>query len=149
MTLLQLNAPTGLNDVRTQKAYDRLQKLLSALRQRDLPEALTAEINQELRMLNAPKTSPAHLRRALVRHELRILRLVEKRAKLVPSGYYRQMWTALGMSAFGLPLGVVFGLSLGNMALLGVGLPIGLAIGFAVGSGLDKKAAKEDRQLIF
>ncbi|MBK8045016.1 MAG: hypothetical protein IPK21_21620 [Haliscomenobacter sp.] len=54
---------------------------------------------------------------------------------------------SLGMAAFGLPIGVAFGMSLGNIGLLGSGLPIGLAIGVALGSGLDKKAFKEGKQL--
>ena len=53
----------------------------------------------------------------------------------------------LGMSSFGLPLGVAFGASLSNMGLLGVGLPIGMVIGIAVGLKKDNQAAKEGRQL--
>ena len=52
-----------------------------------------------------------------------------------------------GMSAFGLPLGIVFGASMGNTGLLGIGLPIGMVIGIAVGASMDTKAAKEGRQL--
>ena len=57
------------------------------------------------------------------------------------------MWLALGMSTFGIPIGVAFGLSIGNIALLGAGLPIGMAIGLVVGSKMDKKAFEEGRQL--
>jgi hypothetical protein len=51
------------------------------------------------------------------------------------------------MAGFGIPIGVAFGASLGNMAFLGIGLPIGLATGIAVGSGMDKKAFEEGRRL--
>jgi hypothetical protein len=54
---------------------------------------------------------------------------------------------AIGMSAFGIPLGVAFGASLGNMGLLGIGIPIGMVFGMAIGSGMDKKAIQEGRQL--
>lgn len=53
----------------------------------------------------------------------------------------------LGMSAFGIPMGVAFGLSMGNIGLLGIGLPIGMGVGVGVGSYLDKKALTEGRQL--
>jgi hypothetical protein len=53
------------------------------------------------------------------------------------------------MTSFGLPLGVAFGISIGNIGLLGLGLPIGMAIGLAVGTSMDKKAAAEGRQLAF
>ena len=51
------------------------------------------------------------------------------------------------MSAFGLPIGVAFGLSLGNLGLLGIGLPIGMGIGVALGTFLDKKAKAAGKQL--
>ena len=54
---------------------------------------------------------------------------------------------AIGMVAFGLPMGVAFGAALGNMAFLAIGMPVGLAIGLAMGSGMDAKAAEEGRQL--
>ena len=57
------------------------------------------------------------------------------------------MWLAIGMSAFGLPIGVAFGLSIGNIGLMAIGLPIGMAIGAAVGTGMDKKALEAGRQL--
>ena len=44
-------------------------------------------------------------------------------------------------------LGVAFGLSLGNIGLLAIGLPIGMAIGTLVGSKLDKKALESGKQL--
>lgn len=57
------------------------------------------------------------------------------------------MWIALGMSAFGLPVGAAMGLTIGNMALLGIGLPIGMVFGLAIGSAMDKKSLKEGTQL--
>ena len=53
----------------------------------------------------------------------------------------------VGMSAFGLPIGVAIGLSIGNIGLLGIGLPIGMGIGIIVGRLMDKKALAEGRQL--
>jgi hypothetical protein len=47
------------------------------------------------------------------------------------------------MDAIGIPIGVVFGSILDNMAYLSIGLPIGLA----TGSSMDQKALKEGRQL--
>jgi len=65
----------------------------------------------------------------------------------VPKNHYRALWLVLGMSVFGLPIGVLYGFLIGNMGLLGTGLCFGMAIGVALGAGLDKKALKEGRQL--
>jgi hypothetical protein len=78
---------------------------------------------------------------------MRLIKLIEKEVKLVPKNYYRNLWLTLGMAGFGIPIGVAFGASLGNMAFIGVGLPIGLAFGIALGTGMDKKALAEGRQL--
>jgi hypothetical protein len=51
------------------------------------------------------------------------------------------------MAAFGIPIGVAFGASLGSMAFLAIGIPIGMVIGLAIGSGMDKKAFEEGRQI--
>ena len=62
-----------------------------------------------------------------------IINLLEKELKLVPKNHYTTTWLALGMTIFGLPIGVVFGSSLGNIGLMAIGLPIGMAIGMGVG----------------
>ncbi len=46
-------------------------------------------------------------------------------------------------------MGVLFGLRIGNMGMLGIGLLIGMAIGLGLGSSMDKKAYNEGRQLDF
>ena len=51
------------------------------------------------------------------------------------------------MSALGLPLGLIYGLSMGNLGLIGIGLSIGMAMGIVLGTKMDKKAQKEGRQL--
>ena len=53
----------------------------------------------------------------------------------------------IGMAVFGIPLGVVFGTTQGNMAFIGIGIPIGLVMGVAIGSQKDKKAKEEGKQL--
>ncbi|NBP71319.1 MAG: hypothetical protein EBU52_21600, partial [Cytophagia bacterium] len=85
--------------------------------------------------------------RAIKTTEGKIVRFVEKQLKLVPQKYYRKLWLLLGMTSFGIPFGVVFAMSIGNMAMLGIGLPIGMGIGVAIGTALDNKALKEGRQL--
>jgi hypothetical protein len=72
---------------------------------------------------------------------------LEKELKVVPKNYYRTLWMALGMSAFGLPIGTAIGLFLGNIGLLAVGLPIGMGIGAVVGTNMDKKALAEGRTM--
>jgi hypothetical protein len=87
------------------------------------------------------------LRKQIKKTQSSILKLIEKELKLVTKNHYRNTWLAVGMAAFGLPLGAALGTSLGDIGLLGLGLPIGMVIGMAVGSGMDKKAFKDGKQL--
>ncbi|MBF6629036.1 MAG: hypothetical protein ITG04_11120 [Proteiniphilum sp.] len=127
--------------------YVQFEKLLSELRKRDLPDEVVHSINTNIDLIDMATESEEQWKKQLRKTQSDILRLIEKELKLVPKNHYRNIWLALGIAAFGVPLGVVFGLSLGNMAFMGIGMPIGIPIGLAIGSGLDKKAAEEGRQL--
>lgn len=126
-----------------------LQSLLAELQEKALPDAMVSYINTEIDQLNMAQMEDPKVFKQLTRAQQRILKRLEKDLKIVTKGYYQRLWMVLGMSAFGIPLGVAMGTSLGNMGLLGVGLPIGMVIGIGVGTSMDKKAAKEDRQLQF
>ena len=132
---------------KVEQAFLQLQKLLSELKSQDLPAATTNFVNAKVEEINGLSNSDKELRKKIKKEQSAILKRVEKDVKIVPKNYYQNLWLPLGMSAFGIPLGVTFGLSMGNMAFLGIGLPIGMAIGYAYGSALDKKAAEEGRQL--
>ena len=112
-----------------------------------MPNEIVSFVNNEVDQLNGCVESEKELRNSLKRRSSQILKLVEKELKLVPKNHHRNVWLAVGMSAFGIPIGVAFGASMDNMAFLGVGLPIGMVIGMAVGSRMDKKALEEGKQL--
>ncbi|TVR76373.1 MAG: hypothetical protein EA409_13505 [Saprospirales bacterium] len=139
--------PEVENNDKLKKAVGQFENLLDELRHRDLPDELVLSINTDIEKLSASPMSGDDLVKTIKKVKAKIVKSVEKGAKLVPINYYRNLWFPLGMAVYGLPLGVVFGMSLGNMAFLGIGLPIGMALGIAVGSQMDKKAYKEGRQL--
>lgn len=127
--------------------FNQLRLILDGLRNRDIPDRIIVSINRDLEELNSTLLTESMLRKLIKQKQLKIINLLEKELKIVPKNHYRNLWLVLGMSAFGLPMGVVIGSSIGNMGLLGIGLPIGMVIGLAVGAEMDKKALKEGRQL--
>ena len=135
------------NDDKLSKLYHQFGALLSELRKQKLAPKIITMINESIELVNSSSLTGNALRKLVKQKETEILKQVEKEHKIVPKNYYRNLWMLLGISAFGLPIGVAFGLSIGNIGLLGVGLPIGMGIGIAVGTGMDKKALKEERQL--
>lgn len=130
-------------------AYGQLDKLLTELKKKELPEEIVKSINNEIDRTNSVSGLEKELRKQIRNTQSSILKLIEKELKLVTKNHYRDTWLAVGMAAFGLPLGVAFGISIGNMGLLGIGLPIGMVIGMAVGSDMDKKAFESGKQLDF
>ena len=128
-------------------AFDQFDNLLTKLRKKELPEDIVATINRDVEKINGVTDSDKDKTKQLQKSQIDIIRLLEKQLKLVPINYYRNIWLALGMTAYGIPLGVAYGSITGNMAFLAIGLPIGMVLGIAIGVGMDKKALKEGRQL--
>ena len=147
MKLHELIHRTDNEDLKLNESYAQFNKLLIELEKRELPDEIVVSINKDVDEINSTTNSGNKLNKQIKQRLERIIKLLEKDLKLVPRNYYRNTWMALGMAVFGIPMGVAFGTSLGNMAYLGLGLPIGLAIGTGVGDGMDKKALKEGRQL--
>lgn len=129
------------------KSFNNLNGLLEALRSRDIPEDVTGRINEQVAGINTFKGSDKALKKKLQSAKNAVIKLVEKELKLVPKHHYRTLWMALGMTVFGLPIGIAISTALDNFAFLAIGLPIGMPIGMAIGSGMDKKAREEGRQL--
>ena len=137
--------PEISNKPKLHKVYTQFEKLIEELRTIVLPEYILVAINASIAELNL--ISDEKLRSQTKKKQSKIITLIEKELKIVPINHYRNTWMAIGMAAFGIPLGAALGASLGNMGLMGVGLPIGMVIGLAIGTGMDKKAQEEGRQL--
>ena len=148
MNILSLELSTDINsNSNLKERVDHFENLLSELRKRALPDALIQSINKAIEEIHTASSQEAQLKNVLRKKQSSIIKMLEKEMKLVPKFYYRNLWMVLGMSAFGIPLGVAFSLSIKNMGFIGIGLPIGMAIGMIVGTNMDKKAFDEGRQL--
>lgn len=148
MTLLPLEKSGQIErNEKLSKAHKNLQSLLKALQDRGVAAEVAAHFNKEIEQLNNLQIPDKKLLKKMRGTKNSILKFVEKKYKLVPQHYYRSLWMALGMTVFGIPMGIAFSTALGNFAFLAIGLPIGMPIGMAVGSAMDNKAREEGRQL--
>lgn len=136
-------------DIKLSKIQNQFERLIEELKKKNLSDNLVQFINSKIEEINSIKDSKKKLKNQIKKNQSKIITQVEKERKIVPKNYYRNTWLALGISVFGIPMGVAFGTSLGNMGYIGIGLPIGMAIGIAIGTGKDKKALDEGRQLDF
>lgn len=147
MAVIDLKERPDLSDRKHQAVYTQFGKLVAEIKKKDLKPELVTTFNEQIGILNTSVFSGKDLVKRVKTTQQSMLKALEKDMKIVPKNYYRNLWMVVGMSAFGLPLGVTYGLVIGNMGMLGLGLPIGMAIGIAVGSSMDKKAAAEGRQM--
>ena len=145
MEIIELNKNDS--NIKVNNSIEQFKQLNKLLNDKKLPVKIIEKINFEIELLNSSQLVGNSLLHLIKKKQNKIIRLTEKELKIVPKNYYRNLWMVLGMSAFGLPLGVAFGLSMGNIGLLAIGLPIGMGIGVLVGSKLDKKASESGKQL--
>ena len=142
-----IERPTIGDNIKAYNAYQQFGKLIDALELRQLPVETISLLNQEIEQLNAIEVLDSSFVKAIKSSETKVVKYLEKNHKIVPQNHYRKHWMIMGISGFGIPLGVAVGLSLGNMGMIGLGFPIGMAVGIGVGSKMDKKAFEEGRQL--
>ncbi len=148
MKIEQLKSrPNANENKKLEKSHKCMQGSIDALNKKDLPSDISTMINQVVETVNSFSGTDKELIKAMKTANKTILKEVMQELKLVPKNHYRNMWMVLGMSVFGVPMGVTFSVSLGNYAFIGMGLPIGMAIGIAIGTGIDQKAEKEGKQL--
>lgn len=129
------------------KEYAILDKLYLELEKKDLPAEVVEFINNRTDYLNTLGEQDPRLLKLLRKTKQDIVKQVEKQVKIVPRNYYRNLWMVIGMSVYGLPIGVIYATITQNWGLLGIGLPIGMLLGMGHGARLDKKASEELRQL--
>ncbi|WP_316785315.1 hypothetical protein [Pedobacter frigiditerrae] len=148
MNIIELNnKQINSTDNKQSKIYAQFGELLNELRKREAPENIEKSVNDFVDEINSSTLTGNQLTKLITQKQTSLLKQIEKELKVVPKNYYRNLWMLFGFTGIGLPIGVAFGLSIGNIGLLGIGLPIGMAIGLAIGASLDKKALTQGRQL--
>jgi len=140
MTIEKLKDIKGIEDnKRLKKAYQRMQALIEALTNREIPTEILLTINADIQKINNFSGTQVELRKCLRKCYSKIMKLLEKELGWVVKHHYRNLWMSIGVA-----LGVAFSASFDNN---GMGLIIGLVVGLTVGTNLDNKAAQSGKQL--
>lgn len=142
-----LNPSTEIDlNSRIGKRYKQLEALLGELDRRDIKDPFLSNLNRTIDSFNANTTNENWKKQVRKAHAA-VIKTMSKDSDFRTIHQNRNTWMAVGMAAFGIPLGAAFGAALGNMAFIGIGMPVGMAIGIAVGTAMDKKVKEEGRQL--
>lgn len=139
--------PNAALSTKSNLYHTQIEYILRDLEGRDLPVYVVESINAAVAEINATTKTDYALHKLLKQKQGEIVKILEKELKIVPINYYRNLWMVVGMTTFGLPLGIAFGTAIGNYGMMAIGMPIGMALGIAVGTNMDKKALEDGRQL--
>ncbi|MBB6463032.1 hypothetical protein [Flammeovirga kamogawensis] len=121
--------------------YSKIENLLTAIGQKELPESEISSINEQVDSINSFDGNDKALIKLLKRTYSTLISHFETKFSYTGKNYYRNRWLAIGMMG-----GVIIG-TLTNAINIGIGLSIGLCLGIAYGTHLDKKAAENGNQL--
>ena len=148
IVIKELNKRSSIDqDKKLKRNIVKFESFLGELKKREIPSEVVIIINRHIDEVNSFSGSIKGLRKQICKSQSDILKLLERELNLFAKNHYRNIWLAIGMSAFGVPFGVAFGAVLDNMGYIGIFLPIGMAIGMAIGTEKDKKVFKEGNQL--
>lgn len=129
------------------KSFHKIQVLVDELNKKEIPEVIQDQINQKIEKISAFSGSDVQLSKLISGTYREILKLVRKELGIVPRHFYQNLWMALGLSVFGVPLGFVYAAATDNPGLFSVGIAMGLPIGLAIGMQMDKKKEREGKQI--
>jgi zinc transporter ZupT len=132
---------------RLSKKYVQFQKLINELINKKLNDDVVIIINDNINSINSISDLDNQFQKQLKSAQSKILKVIEKHHKLTTENHHRNIWLALGIGAFGVPIGVIIGVITGNMAFIGIGIPIGFSIGIAIGTMKDNKLKDQGKQL--
>ena len=144
LTILKWESKS-MDDVKIKKELGKLETLLECICTRGVPEDVIKKINTKIEHVNSNETIPS--KKEISKVKKTILEILHADLKWVAPSYYKTLWMSIGMSAFGIPMGIAFSASLGNYGFIGIGLPIGMVIGLAIGQKKDEEAKKNGLQL--
>ncbi len=148
MDIKELNRiPIIKQNKRLSKKYVYFEKLIVELDKAELPSGIVKSVNEDIEKINSFSGSEKDLLKQIRKAQSSILKLIEKELKLILKNHYRNQWLAIGMAAFGIPIGAAIGASFGNMAFVGLGMTLGMIFGITVGTARDKKAKEAGKQL--
>lgn len=139
--------PELAEEKKLSERYQIFNQLTRELELKEVPETIIATINEAIDIQNKNEGNKNVMLKDYRSMQIKIVKLLEKELQLVPLHHFRNKWMLLGMSAIGVPFGLVYSRILDNLAMMSIGIPMGMGIGVMIGIHKDKKAFESGKQL--
>ncbi|MBC8060093.1 MAG: hypothetical protein H7Y18_05455, partial [Clostridiaceae bacterium] len=96
MKIIEIERSGIEGDNKLANLYNQFKKLIDELRKKSLPDKVVGLINEDLKVINSAAQNGNDFKKLIKQKQSKIIKLVEKEAKIVPKNYYRNVWLAVG-----------------------------------------------------
>ncbi|SDS46735.1 hypothetical protein SAMN04487764_2285 [Gillisia sp. Hel1_33_143] len=133
-------------DLELYVSISNLKMLIAEIKSKNIPEEVCYKINYQIDKVNSCAIDNSiKIQNLLDMTYHSILHIIKTDLGIIPKNYYRDLYTTLGMTIFGLPLGLLLTATLDNSINLVFGVVFGLIFGVILGTRKDKIAQQENK----
>ena len=136
-----------LSDKLVLKEQTTLNEYIQRVNKKRIPIKVGRVINKWMSEINRQRDDEKKTIQLIRRNKQKIESLLLQELNWVKKGYYQNLWTAIGISAIGIPLGVAIGTAVDNTGMIAIGICLGIPIGLYIGRTKDKQAEEKGRQI--
>tara|TARA_R100001369_G_scaffold22674_3_gene41357 strand:+ start:23973 stop:24431 length:459 start_codon:yes stop_codon:yes gene_type:complete len=148
MNLQPIEYPSSIRRSEENRShFQKFDSFLEELRRMELPPEVIVSLNNQLEKLHSFSGSEKQFFKKLKITKAVLLKILYKEVHVVPKNHYRNLWIALGLSAIGIPVGILLSLYLDNSIYIALGIALGSTMGVLIGNYLDNQAEEEGRQI--
>ncbi len=139
--------PADQIKLKVERSLRQYNKLLKLLQDKPLETETIDFITNQVKSIESLNLQLKNSSRKIKKSKQQLLSYLQKNEGIYPKNHFITLYMAVGMTAIGLPAGILLSFLVNNTAFLGVGLPIGLSIGLALGHQKDLQIKAKGKQI--
>jgi hypothetical protein len=144
--LIEIPLPEHIK-LKVERSLRQYNKLLKQLQGRPLQPETEQFITHQIATIKTFNLQLKPSSRKIDQSKRQLLSYLQKNEGIYAKNHFMTLYMAVGMTAIGLPAGIIFSFIVDNTAFIGVGLPVGLSIGLAVGRQKDLQIKAKGKQI--
>lgn len=144
--LVNIPSPDHIK-LKVERSLRNYNKLLKQLQDKTLKPQTTQFITHQITTIESLNLQQKASSRKINQSKRQLLSYLQKNEGIYAKNHFMTLYMAVGMTAMGLPAGIIFSFLIDNFAFIGLGLPIGLSLGLALGQKKDLQIKAKGKQI--